>query len=99
MNPFTTDHPLTAQTSWFDRKEHPRLSFVCATFLLALILTPLWFVRLYIWFVNDIGAEPNPFTESWPTVFWTGFVASIGAIICAVPLVAAHRHCVGRWRG
>src|SRR6516165_3262283 len=40
MNVFTTDHPLTTQTSCFDRKAYPWLSFWFQGLVLALALLP-----------------------------------------------------------
>ena len=65
MNIFTTEHPMASQSSWFDTKEHPRLSFICRTFVLAMILAPFVFVRLYYYAISDIGAEPKPFPQPW----------------------------------
>jgi hypothetical protein len=41
MNIFATDHPMTAQPSWFDARVHPWLSYVSQILVLALILLPL----------------------------------------------------------
>jgi hypothetical protein len=98
MNPFTTDHPLDTQTSWFDTKQHPLLSFVCSTFGLALILTPLVLVRLYYYAISDIGAEPNPFPEPWWGLFMGSVVAFVLSVICAFPFVLVFRLFARRWR-
>jgi hypothetical protein len=55
MNPFTTDHPLATNSSWFDTREHPRLSFLCSTLLVASLLAPLVLARLYYYAISDIG--------------------------------------------
>src|SRR5688572_16187688 len=87
MNPFTTDHPLVSESSWFDTKEHPLRSFICSTFVLALMLTPLILVRLYYYAISDIGAEPNPFPEPWWALFM-GTVFSLAlSLLCAFPVV------------
>ena len=90
MNPFTTDHPLAPQTSWFDRKEHPRLSFVCTTFLLSFILTPFWLICFYNWANSDVGSEPDPFPAPWWVFF--GLLAFASSVFCALPIVAIVRY-------
>jgi len=79
MNPFTADHPLASKSSWFDTREHQVLSFVCSTSVVALILTPFVLHHLYGYAIRDVGAEPNPFLESWWALcwalFWGGLIA------------------------
>jgi len=98
MNPFTTDHPLASQSSWFDTRAHPVLSFVCSTFVLALISTPLVLVSLYDWYMSDMGAEPNVF----PHLGWALLAGSaISFLICflgTLPVVLLIRIFVRRWR-
>jgi hypothetical protein len=96
MNVFTTDHPLASGSSWFDTKEHPRLSFVCSAVLWAMILTPFVVVRLYNYAISDIGAEPNPFPEP----FWALVVGSVLAftisLVCVSPFLWVYRTIVSR---
>jgi len=98
MNLFATEHPMASQSSWFDTRAHPRLSFVCSTFVLALIIAPLVLVRLYYYAISDIGAEPNPFPEPW----WCFFVGSLLAlalgVVCAFLVVLASRLAARGWR-
>ena len=75
MNPFTTDHPLAPKSSWLDAREHPRLSFLCSTVLLALIFAPFILVRLYYYAISDIGAEPTPFPDPWWALLCGGIIA------------------------
>ena len=58
MSPFTTEHPLAPKSSWLDAREHPRLSFLCSTVLLALVLAPFILVRLYYYAISDLW-RPN----------------------------------------
>ena len=98
MNIFTAEHPMASQSSWFDTKEHPRLSFLCNTFVLALILAPFLLVRLYYYAISDIGAEPNPFPEPW-RCFFMGSVLAFGlSVVCAFPAVLVYRLIARRWR-
>lgn len=98
MNPFTTDHPLSPKTSWFDTREHPTLSFVCSTFVLALILTPFVLYRLYLYAISDIGAEPNPFPQPWWALFWGGLIAFVLSTVAAFPVLLLFRLFSRRWR-
>jgi len=98
MNPFTTDHPLASKSSWFDAQEHPRVSFVCSTFVFALILAPLVLQRLYDCAISDIGAEPNPFPHPWWALFWGSVVAFVLSVICALPVVLVYRLVARIWR-
>jgi hypothetical protein len=92
MNPFTTDHPLaSSKPSWFDSREHPRLSFISNTAVLGLILTPFVLYRLYIYTVSDIGAEPNPFPEPWRALFAGTLIAFAFSVLCAIPVVSLYR--------
>lgn len=91
MNPFTTDHPLASKSSWFDAHEHPTLSFLCSTLVLALVLAPLVLVSLYYYSVSDIGAEPNPFPQPWWALFWGSVMAFVLSLACAFPIVSLRR--------
>jgi hypothetical protein len=98
MNIFTTDHPMASQSSWFDMKQHPGLSFVCSSFILALFLTPFVLFRLLFWATSDIGAESNPFPEPWLTL-GGGLVVAFGvSFICACPIILAYRFLARHWR-
>ena len=98
MNPFTTDHPMAAQTSWFDAKEHPFLSLMCTAFVLALILTPFVLWRLLVYATTDIGAEPNPF----PYPFWSAvsglLVSFMFSLCCAFPIALTYRTVTSCWK-
>lgn len=91
MNPFTTDHPLASKTSWFDKREHSALSFVCGVFVLALILMPFVLYRLYLYAISDIGAEPNPFPQPWWALFWGCVIAFVLSAVCALPVAFVYR--------
>jgi hypothetical protein len=98
MNPFTTDHPLAAKPSRY-AQEHPLLSFVCGTLVLALILTPVILCRFYYWAVSDIGAESDAFPEPWWALFWGGVIAFVLSFLFAVPAVLLFRWLLRRWLG
>ncbi len=91
MNPFTTDHPLATQSSCFDSREHPRLSLICSTVLVALVIAPFVLVRLHYYVVSDIGAEPNPFPEPWWALFWGSVIAFLFGVCGAIPIVWVYR--------
>jgi hypothetical protein len=98
MNPFTTEHPLTPKSSWFDAREHPKLSFVCRAVVLALVLTPFVLLRLYYYAISDIGAEPNPFPEPCWILFWGTVIAFVFSLLGAFPVVFLCRLATGKWR-
>ena len=98
MNIFTTDHPLASQSSWFDTKKHPSLSFACGTFVLALFLTPLVLVCLYYYAISDIGAEPTPFPEPWWALFIGSVLAFALSLVCAFSVVLVYRLSARGWR-
>ena len=100
MNLFTTDHPMMSQTSWFDAKAHPRLSFVCSLAVLALVFSPVVLFRLCDYVVNDADdTTPGDFPEFW----WLMTVGSLFAYginwVCAVPLVLGYRLLAGKGIG
>jgi hypothetical protein len=97
MNPFTTDHPLASRSTWFNAQDHPRLSFVCNTSILALILTPFVLQRLYDYAISDIGAEPNPFPQPWWALFWGSVIAFVISIVCAFSVVWLYRLFARGW--
>ena len=98
MNPFTTDHPLTAKSSWFDTREHPKLSFVCSTFVLAMILTPFAFQSLHSYVISDIGADADPFLNSWRVLILGSSIAFVLSLAGSLPAVLLWRLFVRRWR-
>jgi ABC-type Fe3+ transport system permease subunit len=97
MNPFTTDHPLASKSSWFDTQGHPTLSFVCSTFVLALILTPFVLHRLYDYAISDIGAEANLFPQPWWALFCGLVIAFVLSVVGALPVVLVYRLFARRW--
>jgi hypothetical protein len=93
MNPFTTDHPLTTQLSWFDA--HPRWAWVGRILMLTLGMTPLVWYGLYRFITNDEdgmttpGSNPLPITMAIAVLVAIAFAFSlVGSIIlllaCAV---------------
>lgn len=92
MNPFTTDHPLNSDPSWFDAKDHPVLSFVWVVFVLALALTPVVLFGLYHWVMSDLEGVTTPGPFSFPELgrflLVAGVVAFMLILICALPAVA-----------
>jgi hypothetical protein len=98
VNPFTIDHPLTAKSWDFNFRKHPLLSHVVAGFALALILTPFVLVRLYYWFISDIGCEPDPFPEPWRALFLGGAIAFVFSCLIAFPAVILVQWLVRKWR-
>ena len=91
MNIFETEHPMDSQSSWFDRRKHPKLSFVCSTFLLAAVIAPVILVCLYFWAISDIGAEPNPFPEPLRAFTISVIFAFIVSFVLAALLVLIYR--------
>jgi vacuolar-type H+-ATPase subunit I/STV1 len=91
VNPFTTEHPLASTPSWFDRREHPVISFVCRTFIWALILTPLILWCLYTFGISDIGTEPDPFPDPWRDLFAICLIAFVLSLVFAFLLVLFYR--------
>src|SRR5262245_9304225 len=88
MNIFTTEHPLTSQPSWFDTKAHPRLSFVCRAFVLAIAATPIVLIALIHYVMSDLGAEttPSPGPDFSVLVFASVFAFAI-SLLGAFPIV------------
>jgi len=91
INIFTTDHPLTLQPSWFDRREYPVLSFVCSVFVSTLIFTPLILIGLYHYDLNDIGAEPDPFPDPLLDFVVGSILSFVISLVCSFFVVLAHR--------
>ena len=98
VNPFTTDHPLTANSWEFDFRKHPTLLIVCSGLALASILTPLVLLRLYYWFISDMECEPNPFPEPWRALVWGIGIAFVFSSLIAFPAVLLIRWFVREWR-
>ena len=97
MSIFTTEHPLTSQPSWFDRREFPLLSFACSTVVLALIFTPLILAGLYFYLTSDIGAEQRPFPDPWfDLAVGIAFSFAIG-LFCASLVVLIYRWLTRIW--
>ena len=98
MNVFATDHPLVSQSpSWFDVRAHPRLSFVCSSSWLALLLAPLVLARLYYYAISDTGAEPNPFPQPWWALFFGSVLAFALSYLFTCPAVLVYRFAVRKW--
>jgi hypothetical protein len=74
------------------------LSFICSGSGLALILSPLVLVRMYYWFISDIGAEPNPFPNPWRALFFGGAIAFVFSCLIAFPAVILIQWLVRKWR-
>jgi hypothetical protein len=91
MNVFTTDHPLTVQPSWFDRREYPKLSFVCSVLVSELVLTPVILVGLYYYAASDSGAESDPFPDPWLDFIVGSIFAFVASLICSFFVVMAYR--------
>lgn len=102
MNPFSIEHPLNSQPSWFDTKEHPVLSFVCSVFFLALILTPIVLVFLYHLAMSDLEGVTTPGPFSFAEIGWFllvgGVVAFVLSSVCVLPAVLVYRFLLRRWR-
>jgi hypothetical protein len=88
MNPFTTDHPMTTQTAWFDAKKHPWWTKIGHTLALALSLTPLAWCGLYRFLTNDEdglttpGSNPLSFTVAITVLVVIAFAFSlVGSIV------------------
>jgi hypothetical protein len=97
MNVFTTDHPLTLQPSWFDRRVYPFWSFVCSVVVLAVIFTPAILVGLYFWLTSDIGAESQPFPDPWFDLAVGAGISFVVGIICASLVVLIYRCMTRNW--
>jgi hypothetical protein len=102
MNPFTTDHPLNSDPSWFDAKDHPVLSFVCMVFVLALVFTPVVLLGLYHWVMSDLEGVTTPGPFSFAELGWFllvgGVVAFVLSLVCAWPVIAVCRFWLRGWR-
>jgi hypothetical protein len=97
MSIFTTDHPLTLQPSWFDRRAHPVLSFACSVILLAVIFTPAIVFSLYCWLTSDIGAEARPFPDPWFDLVVGVCISFVAGIFCASSVVLIYRFVTRSW--
>jgi hypothetical protein len=97
MSIFTTDHPLTSQPSWFDRRAHPFLSFICSVIIWAVIFTPAILVSLYFYLISDIGAESRPFPDPWFDLAVGIFVSFVIGIFCASLVVSIYRCMTRNW--
>jgi hypothetical protein len=93
MNIFTTDHPLVSQSSCFDAREHPWISFLSTTSVLALILTPLVYgFILYDAFTDGVECtDEPPFPGSWPEFLLAGAAVLVFCFVCALLLVSGYR--------
>jgi hypothetical protein len=85
MNPFTTDHPLSSGSSWFNREEYPRLSFVLSTALLAMVFTPALVLAFCYCAFGDKGPDPN--VSLAPLALWASGMAYLLGVFCAIPIV------------
>jgi hypothetical protein len=92
MNVFTTDHPMMSQTSWFDAKEHPRLSFICSVAVLALALSPFVLFWFCDYVVNDgDNTTPEAAPEGWCVLTLGSLLAYAIGLVCAAPVVWIYR--------
>jgi len=89
MNIFTTDHPLAAQSSGLNWKNHPMLSFWRNAVVLGLIFTPGTLETLYRFVTSDIGAEPTPFPKPWLALVIGLAVACVCSVVLAVIVLSA----------
>jgi hypothetical protein len=89
VNPFATDHPLASEPSWFDRREHPWLSFICSTLVTAAILAPFILIAVVQAVISDKG--PDPYPSARQLLVWGSAAAGVISLCAAVPLV-----CIGR---
>ncbi len=101
MNIFTTDHPMATEPfewSWFNRKQHPWLSLLCSTLLLAFVFSPAVLYGLYCWFMSDNGGDITLTLKPWPG-FIVGFATSLVlSLVPAFPLVLVYRAMERIWR-
>ncbi len=98
MNVFTTDHPLTSQTSWFDARTYPVRSFICRVLLFTLISAPVILVALYYYDRNEIGAEPDPSSDPYMEFVVGGVISIVLGFILSFVIVSAHRLYVRIWK-
>jgi hypothetical protein len=88
MNPLTIDHPLTRQTSCFDRKAHPWLSYFSQGLVLALALVPVAAaVILYLIATDDYYGPP----EAPPGLFEFAMIILFYCLLIAFLCVAGYR--------
>jgi threonine/homoserine/homoserine lactone efflux protein len=95
MNPFTTDHPLASQPSWFDTKAHPMMSFFCS----GLVLAPVLFLVLCGWvllpglvdeMLDDDGIV-TVFPDSLGDLLGGMALVWVFSLFCAFLLVSSQR--------
>jgi len=68
MNPYTTDHPMVSQPSWFDARLHPRLSYLCQILVVALAVFAAF---AGIWIFALMDADNEDVTDpSWTDDFF-----------------------------
>jgi TRAP-type C4-dicarboxylate transport system permease small subunit len=93
MNVFTTDHPMTSQTSCFDTKQHPWLSFILRVLTIAIFFTPLVYgYVLYCAAADDVqGTDDSPLPESWADFILSIAVTFVFCFFCAFLIVSAYR--------
>ena len=96
MNPFATDHPLASESSCFDRREHPWLSFICSTLVIAAILAPFILIAVIPAVIDDKGSDPSPGGRQ--LLVWGSVVACVIGLGAAVPLVCIGRFVKRWWR-
>jgi hypothetical protein len=89
VNIFTTDHPLAAQSSGFNWKKHPVLSFSRNAVVLGLVFTPGTLVTLYRFVTGDIGAEPTPFPKPWLALVIGLAFSFVFSVVLAVMVLSA----------
>jgi hypothetical protein len=90
MNVFATDHPLLSQTSLFDTKRHPALSYFCSLLVAALVLFPLVFgYALYLMASDDAQSTGDYMTFG----DWLAGTAGCFAVclFCAWVMVSIYR--------
>ena len=94
MNLFTTDHPMQSQTSCFDRKAHPVLSFVCTQLAIAFMVFPLLFGWLF-YELRDFPDETGDQLTSNEVLMLAGLVF-VFCSLCAAAIVGIYR-LIGRF--
>jgi hypothetical protein len=89
VNLFTTDHPIVSQTSCFDRKAHPVLSFVCTAFAIVLGLFP----ALFSWATYELRDFPETTGDqlTFDEVLMGAGLIFVFSCFCATTIVSLHR--------